>query len=186
MTAKAESAQLVPLSTAHEVKLLRELQALAAECGKARTRVASDLKRGLAQAERDLAEATESTKHWLADARNTSAADHERATADTHKRYEQDRDSAQHQYKNLRQNVEMEHAHYVESARAKHKRLTWEAQALYDAKRGQPPERFQETSKALQQSNRRAGNLGARRVDIMKMRRQWREFPPPARAVHGA
>jgi hypothetical protein len=175
---KAEALRHEPLSTAREVQLLRDLQSLAAECARARPLIRSQLKQGLARAKQAWDDAVAATGQQLTDARTAAATEHERTTSEIHKRYELDRDAAQHQYKHLRQSVELEHTRVVETARAEHKKMSWEAQALYDASRGRPHERFQEASQAIQRSNEELAVLEQDAVEIMKMRRQWREFPP--------
>jgi hypothetical protein len=168
-----------PLSTAREVELLRDLRSLASDCRQSKARIRAALKEGLARAKKTWQSAVEANNQKIRDARIAASAEHEQITSDIHKKYEQDRDSAQQKYKGLRHNVEIEHTRITETAKQIHNKQSWEAHALYDARRGAPHERFLETDNAIKRSNEELLVLEHDAAEIMKMRRQWREFPPP-------
>ena len=178
MTVKAEVAQQEPLSTARELQLLSDMRSLARDCSRTKTRLRAALADGLAQAKNSWEGAVKTTDNNTRDGRLAAAAKHEQTTVAIRQQYELDRDAAQHQYVGLRRSVELEHMRVTESARQQHKRQSWEAHTVYDGRRAQAQERFVEASKAIQRSSEELSLLENEAVEIMKMRRQWREFPP--------
>lgn len=178
MTVKVDATQNESLSTAREIELLRELQRLAAERHQEEARVGTALADGLSAAKQALNEANQSAERKRAEARAHATAEYDHSTSEVRSRYEQERDAAQRQYKGLRQEVESEHSRVTEAARGEEQQASWEAMAVFDALRGRPRERFLETVARLKRSSQELAVLEHDATAIMKMRRQWREFPP--------
>jgi len=77
----------------------------------------------------------------------------------------------------LRHGVESELSRVKEAARNEKQQASWEALTVFDALKGQPRERFLATVKRLEHNSQELTVLENDSVEIMQMRRQWREFP---------
>ncbi len=185
MTAKADAIKHEPLSTVRELALLRELQQLANERHSEEQRIRDALADGLAAAKQALEKAVQAADRQTAAVRTNATSEYEQTTTAARERYETERDTAQKQYKGLRQGVESEHSRVTQAARSLQEEKSWEAMAVFDALAGRPRERYLETIQALQRNNQELDVLMHDAREIMKMRRQWRDFPPPAPTTNG-
>src|SRR3954469_6071328 len=165
------------LSTRRELELLRDLQRLASERAGEEERIRSALADGLQAAEqaRDAA-AAEIAREFNA-GRSAATTEYEAITGQARQRYEADRNAAQEEYKGLRHGVESELSRVKEAARNEKQQASWEALTVFDALKGQPRERFLATVKRLERNSQELAVLEHDSVEIMQMRRQWREFP---------
>jgi hypothetical protein len=179
VTAKVDAIPIEPLSTAGEIERLRELQRLASERNQEEARIRAALADGSAAAKTSWDVSIAAAERQHAAARAAATAEYERETGEVRGRYERERDAAQQQYKGLRQGVESEHSRVTEAARSEQQQASWEALAVFDALRGRPRERYLEVVERLKQSSQELAVLEDDASAIMKMRRQWREFPPP-------
>ena len=73
--------------------------------------------------------------------------------------------------------MESELSRVTEAAHNEQQQASWEALTVFDALKGQPRERFLATVKRLKRNNQELAVLEHDAIEIMKMRRQWREFP---------
>ncbi len=165
------------LSTRRELELLRDLQRLAGERAREEERIRSVLADGLQAAEqaRDAA-AVEIEREFNA-GRSAATTEYESVTGQARQRYEADRNAAQKEYKGLRHGVESELSRVKEAARNEKQQASWEALTVFDALKGQPRERFLATVKRLDRNSQELTVLEHDSIEIMRMRRQWREFP---------
>ncbi len=178
MTANRETTIRELLSTRRELELLRDLQRLANERAREEQRIQAVLAEGLAAADKARDAAAASIEQRLNEGRATATNEYEQTTNAARARYEKDRDAAQEEYKGLRHGVESEFDRVKEVARSEQQNASWEALTVFDALKGQPRERFVATVEQLKRSNLELAVLEQDAVDIMRMRRQWREFPP--------
>ena len=74
--------------------------------------------------------------------------------------------------------MESELSRVLEAAKSEKQNASWEALTVFDALKGRPREKFQATVQQLKRSNQELAVLEHDAAEIMKMRRQWREFPP--------
>lgn len=172
-----------PLSTRRQLELMRGLQRLANERSAEETRIHITLADGLRAAEQARETLAAEIEQRFADARARAAAAYELATANARSQYEQQRDAAQRQYKGLRSGVESEADRIITEARSQQQLASWEALTLFDALKGRPRERYLGTVRQLERANQEVAVLEHDAIAIMKMRRQWREFPavePPS------
>jgi hypothetical protein len=177
VTASPEIATNEQLSTQHELELLRDLQRLAGERAREEERIRNALADGLQAAEqaRDAA-ATQIAREFDA-GRAASTDEYERVTGQARQRYETDRNAAQKEYKGLREGVETELSRVKQAAQSEKQQASWEALTVFDALKGQPRERFQATVKRLELNSQELAVLERDAIEIMKMRRQWRDVP---------
>jgi hypothetical protein len=168
--------------------LLRALQHLASQRWKEETRIKSALSDGLSAAEKSREKAAAEIERQFATGRSAANAEYERVTGEARGRYEAERNAAQQQYKGLRHGVESEHSRVLEAARSERQEASWEALTVFDALKGRPREKYLAAVRRLQRSNEELAVLEHDAVEIMKTRRQWREFPPaePNPGVAGA
>jgi len=173
VTAKTDE----PLSIIRQLELMRDLQRLANERAQAETRVQAALDDGLRTAleERDAIVNGAEDRHTAH--RIAAQIEYDDSRQATQQRYEVDRDAAQQQYKQLRHSVESTHARDLQAAANEQKERTWEAQSIYDGSKGRPRERLIETETKLNDTRSELAVLESDSTEIMKMRRQWREFP---------
>jgi hypothetical protein len=157
---------------------MRQLQRLATERWNEESRIQSTLLDGLRAAEEARDQAGAEIERRFTTGRSTANAENERVTTEARSRYESERDAAQKQYKGLRHGVESEHSRVLEAARSERQEASWEALTVFDALKGRPREKYVATVRRLQRSNEELAVLEHDVVEIMKMRRQWREFPP--------
>ena len=177
MTANHNTLVHESLSTRRQLELLRDLQRLANERSREETRIRTALDEGLRTAEKSRDEAAAKIEGDFAAGRANATTEYDEATAKARTRYEQDRNSAQTQYKGLRHGVESEAERVKEAARNEQQQASWEALTVFDALKGRPRERYLETVKLLERANQEIAVLEHDAATIMKMRRQWREFP---------
>jgi hypothetical protein len=166
-----------PLSTRRQLELLRDLQRLANERWHEESRIRTALEEGLRTAENQQDEATATIEREFTAGRAAATTLFDEAVADARHRYEQDRNAAQQQYKGLRHGVESEAERVKEAAHNEQQQASWEALTVFDALKGRPRERYLETVKRLERSDQEIAVLEHDAAVIMKMRRQWREFP---------
>ncbi len=178
MTASREATSTEPLSTRRELELLRDLQRLANEHAREEQRIAAALAEGLEAAEKARDAAAGEVEQQFTKGRTTATDEYERTTRAARERYETDRNAAQQEYKGLRQGVESELARIREAARSEQQTASWETLTVFDALKGQPREKFLATVQHLKRHNQELAVLEQDATDIMKMRRQWRAFPP--------
>lgn len=177
MTASREIATAEQLSTQHELELLRDLQRLAGERAREEERIRNALADGLQAAEQARDAAATQIDREFNESRAASTDEYERVTGQARQRYEADRNAAQKAYKGLREGVETELSRVKQAAQSEKQQASWEALTVFDALKGQPRERFQATVKQLELSSQELAVLERDAVEIMNMRRQWREFP---------
>jgi hypothetical protein len=163
-----------------------QLQRLASERWSEESRIKSALLEGLRAAEEARDNAAAEVERRFTTGRSTANADYERVTTEARSRYEAERDAAQQQYKGLRHGVESEHSRVLEAAHSERQEASWEALTVFDALKGRPREKYVATVRRLQRSNEELAVLEHDAVEIMKMRRQWREFPPPQHGIDGS
>ncbi len=185
----AESAGLTEasyslLSTRRQLELMRGLQRLANERAQEEERIRTALVEGLGAADEARSKAAAEIESQFTASREKASADHEQITGDARRRYEDQRNTAQNEYKGLRRGVESEVSRVTEAARNERQQASWETLTVFDALKGRPRERFQETVKRLERINQEFAVLEQDSVAIMKMRRQWREFPPAEPSAH--
>ena len=186
MTASPEVATREPLSTRWQVELLRQLQRLASARWNEEKRIETALSDGLRAAEVARDKTAAEIERQCASGRSAANAEYERVTGEARSRYEAERNAAQQQYKGLRHGVESEHSRVLEAAHTERQQASWEALTVFDALKGRPREKYLAAVKRLQRSNEELAVLEHDAVEIMKMRRQWREFPPIEHDVAGA
>jgi hypothetical protein len=167
-----------PLSTRRELELLRDLQRLANDRSREENRISTTLEAGLADAGKTRDEAAARIERQFSEGRTAANAEYESASVGARARYETQRNAAQQQYKGLRHGVESETERVMETARNEQQLASWEALTVFDALKGRPRERYLETVKRLERANQEIAVLEHDASTIMKMRRQWREFPP--------
>jgi hypothetical protein len=157
---------------------MRELQRLANERAQEEARIHTGLAEGLRGAEEARGRAADEARQLFTDRRAAAAAEYEQITGEARRRYEDQRNAAQSEYKGLRRGVESEVSRVAEAARSEQQQKSWEALTLFDALKGRPRERFQQAVKRLERTHQELAILERDALDIMKMRRQWRELPP--------
>ena len=177
MTASREIATTEQLSTRRELELLRDLQRLAGERAREEERIRTVLADGLQAAEQARDAASTDVEREFNVSRSAATSEYESVTGQARQRYEADRNAAQQEYKGLRHGVESELSRVKEAARNEKQQASWEALTVFDALKGQPRERFLATVKRLELNNQELAVLEHDSVEIMQMRRQWREFP---------
>ena len=165
------------LSTRRQLELMRDLQRLANERAEEEQRIHTALGEGLRAAEEARDKAAAEIERTFVAARSQANYDFERITAESRCRYETERDAAQKEYKGLRRGVESEAARVMEAARSERQQASWEALTVFDALKGRPRERYLEAVRRLERTNAELAVLEQDAETIMKMRRQWREFP---------
>ncbi len=186
MTASRETISTEPLSTRRELELLRDLQRLANERAREEQRIGAALSDGLEAAEKARDAAAAEIERQFTERRSAATNEYEQATGTARQRYEDDRNAAQQEYKGLRQGVESELSRVKEAAQNEQQNASWEALTVFDALKGQPREKFLATVQQLKRSNQELAVLERDAIEILKMRRQWREFPPVAPSPDGA
>ena len=177
MTASREIAASEQLSTRRELELLRDLQRLAGERAREEERTRTVLADGLHAAEQARDAAAAEIEREFNACRSAATSEYESVTGQARQRYETDRNAAQQEYKGLRHGVESELSRVKEAARNEKQNASWEALTVFDALKGQPRERFLATVKRLERSSQELAVLEHDAIEIMQMRRQWREFP---------
>lgn len=177
MTASRETANAEQLSTRRELELLRDLQRLAGERACEEQRIRSALADGLQAAEQARDAVATAIEREFNEGRTASTSEYESVTGEARQRYEADRNAAQQEYKGLRHGVESELSRVKEAARNEKQQASWEALTVFDALKGQPRERFLATVKHLELNSQELALLEHDAIEIMQMRRQWREFP---------
>src|SRR3954468_16036116 len=173
------------LSTRRELELLRDLQRLASERAREEARIRDVLADGLQAAEQARDAAAAEIDREFNTSRSASNSEYESVTGQARQRYEADRDAAQKEYKGLRHGVESELSRVKEAARNEKQQASWEALTVFDALRGQPRERFLATVKRLERNSQELAVLEHDSIEIMQMRRQWREFPAVEASMNG-
>jgi hypothetical protein len=166
------------LTTRRELELLRDLQRLANERAREEERIRTTLAEGLAKAEQIRDSATAEIERQFNEGRSAATSAFECATGDARQLYEKERNAAQQEYKGLRHGVESELSRIKEAARSEKQQASWETLTVFDALKGRPRERFLATVQRLNHSNKELAVLERDAIEIMQMRRQWREFPP--------
>jgi DNA segregation ATPase FtsK/SpoIIIE, S-DNA-T family len=174
VTAKSDE----PLSIIRQLESMRDLQRLANDRWQEENRSESELEEGLRAAgeSRDLAGREIESRYTAA--REAARTEYESTRGSAERQYETERDSAQQQYKGLRENVESEHTRVLRAAVTEQQDASWETLAVFDAIKGQPRERLLDAMRRLRGSSEQLAVLEHDAEAIMKMRRQWREFPP--------
>ncbi|HVT30831.1 MAG TPA: FtsK/SpoIIIE domain-containing protein [Lacipirellulaceae bacterium] len=165
------------LSTRHELELLRDLQRLANERAQEEERIRKALAEGFEDAERVRDAKAAEIERQFNEGRSSATAEYESVTTAAREQYEAERNAAQKEYKGLRQGVESELSRVKEAARNEKQQASWEALTVFDALKGRPRERFLATVKRLERTNQELAVLERDSIEIMQMRRQWREFP---------
>ncbi|HEX5472256.1 MAG TPA: FtsK/SpoIIIE domain-containing protein [Lacipirellulaceae bacterium] len=166
------------LSTRRELELLRDLQRLANERAQAEERIRLALADGLHDAERVRDASAAEIERQFSEGRSSATSEYEKVTSAAREQYEAERNAAQKEYKGLRHGVESELSRVKEAARSEKQQASWETLTVFDALKGRPRERFLATVKRLEHSNQELAVLERDAVEIMQLRRQWREFPP--------
>src|SRR5215212_6124342 len=177
VTASRETATTEQLSTRRELELLRDLQRLASERAREEARIRTVLAEGLQAAEQARDAAAAEIDREFNVSRSAATSEYESVTGQARQRYEADRNAAQQEYKGLRHGVESELSRGKEAARNEKQNASWEALTVFDALKGQPRERFLATVKRLERNSQELAVLEHDAIEIMQMRRQWREFP---------
>jgi hypothetical protein len=162
-----------------------DLQRLANERWSAERRIRTALAEGLGAAEAAQEAAAAEIERRFNEVRAAATVAFERTTAEARRRYELDRNEAQQQYKGLRRGVESEAARVKEAALNEQRQASWEALTVFDALKGRPRERYLETVRRLERANQEIAVLEHDARTIMKMRRQWREFPSASPSSDG-
>jgi hypothetical protein len=157
---------------------MRELQRLANERAAEEERIRVALAEGLRAAEEARDKAAAETEQRFTKNREKAAAKYEAVTGAARSEYENERNAAQQEYKGLRQGVESEVSRIKEAARNERQQASWEALTVFEALKGQPRERFLEAVQQLKRINQELAVLERDAIEIMRMRHQWREFPP--------
>jgi DNA segregation ATPase FtsK/SpoIIIE, S-DNA-T family len=178
VTASRETIPTEPLSTRRELELLRDLQRLANERAREEQRIRATLAEGLEAAEKARDAEMAEIESRFAEGRTAATNEYEQVSGAARRRYEVDRNAAQQEYKGLRHGVESELSRVTEAARSEQQNASWEALTVFDALKGRPRERFLATVQKLKRTNQELAVLEHDAAEIMKMRRQWREFPP--------
>src|SRR3954469_22117186 len=173
------------LSTRRELELLRDLQRLASERARDEARIRDVLADGLQAAEQARDAAAAEIDREFNTSRSAATSEYESVTGQARQRYEADRNAAQQEYKGLRHGVESELSRVREAARNEKQQASWEALTVFDALRGQPRERFLATVKRLERNSQELAVLEHDSIEIMQMRRQWREFAAAEAAPDG-
>ncbi len=182
MIVSRETLSSEPLSTRRELELLRDLQRLANERAQEEQRIRVALAESLDAAEKARDAAATTIEQRFAEGRAATTSEFEQASNAARAKYETDRNSAQLEYKGLRQGVESEFSRAHEAAREEQQTASWETLTVFDALKGRPREKFLATVQLLKRSHQELTVLEQDATDIMKMRRQWREFPPAVAA----
>jgi DNA segregation ATPase FtsK/SpoIIIE, S-DNA-T family len=167
-----------PLSIIRQLELMRDLQRLANDRWQEEGRIKSALDEGLRSAEQGRETAARDVETRYAAARDTARLNYESKSAAAETQYEAERDAAQKQYKGLRSDVESEHTRVLRAALTEQQETSWETLAVFDAIKGRPRERLLTAMRQLRGSHEQLAVLERDAEAIMKMRRQWREFPP--------
>jgi hypothetical protein len=167
-----------PLTTERELELLRDLQRLASDRAKEEQRIREALAAGLAAAEKTRDATAVDIEREFTTARAAATTEYEQVTSGARQQYENDRNAAQREYKELRQDAESELSRVKEAAKSERQNANWEAMTVFDALKGRPREKFQATVQQLKRHNQELAVLESDAAEIMKMRRQWRDFPP--------
>jgi hypothetical protein len=115
--------------------------------------------------------------------REKAAVLYEQVTEAARRAYEDARNAAQKEYKVIRSGVESRVSRATAAAKSERQQASWETLTVFDALKGRPRERFQETVKQLERIHQELAVLEHDAIEIMKMRRQWREFPPVEASV---
>src|SRR3954447_12946154 len=177
VTANRELATSEQLSTRRELELLRDLQRLAGERAREEERIRSVLADGLQAAEQARDAASTEIEREFNLSRSATTTEYESVTGKARQCYEAERNAAQKEYKGLRHGVESELSRVKEAARNEKQQASWEALTVFDALKGRPRERFLATVKRLELNSQELAVLEHDAIEIMRMRRQWREFP---------
>ena len=177
MTASRDVTATEPLSTRRQLELMRDLQRLANERSQEESRIRTALDEGLQVAEIARDTAAADIARQFDERRAQAAAEYEQVTSEARTRYESEREAAQQEYKGLRQGVESEVSRATKTAHDEKQRVSFEALTVFDALKGRPRERFLDAVRRLELTNQELVILEHDAIEIMKMRRQWREFP---------
>src|SRR5688572_13890109 len=175
-----------PLSTVRQLELLRDLQRLANDRAREEVRVSTALAEGLTSAVELRDKTAREIEQQYRDIRKRATTENETATAEARRRYDTERDAAQNEYKGLRKGVESEHSRVTEAARSEQQEVSWETLTVFEAVKGRPKERLLEAVKRLERHTRELAVLEHDAMLVMKLRRQWREFPPLEALAVGA
>jgi hypothetical protein len=178
VTARRDTIAVEPLSTRRELELLRDLQRLANERARDEQRTQQALSDGLKSAEAARDAAAAEIERQFTEVRVAATNEYDQVTSTARQRYEEDRNAAQHEYKGLRKGVETELSRVKEAAHSEQQNASWEALTVFDALKGRPREKFLATVQLLKRNNQELAVLESDATEIMKMRRQWRQFPP--------
>lgn len=176
VTASHESTAAALLSTRRQLELMRDLQRLANERHDEEQRIRTAFAEGLRMAERERDQTAAEIARQFDKRRAQAATEYEQLTSEARRRYEEERNAAQLEYKSLRHEVEAEVSRITQAARSEQERVSWEALTVFEALKGRPRERFQETVKRLERTNKELAVLEQDAIAIMKLRRQWRDF----------
>ena len=177
MTASREIATTEQLSTRRELELLRDLQRLANERAREEERIRTVLAEGLQAAEQARDAAAAEIEREFNEGRTAATSEYESVTGEARQRYEEDRNAAQKEYKGLRHGVESELSRVKEAAATRSSRRVGKRSRCSMRLKGQPRERFLATVQRLERNNQELAVLEHDAIEIMQMRRQWREFP---------
>jgi DNA segregation ATPase FtsK/SpoIIIE, S-DNA-T family len=177
VTASRETTIAEQLTTRRELELLRDLQRLSGERAREEERIRTALAEGLRAAEQRRDAAAAEIEREFNEGRAAVTSEYERVTGAARQQYEANRNAAQKEYKGLRHGVESELSRVKEAALNEKQQASWETLTVFDALKGRPRERFQAAVKLLERSNQELAVLERDSVEIMQMRRQWREFP---------
>ena len=177
MTASRETTTTEQLSTRRELELLRDLQRLANERAREEERIRTVLADGLQAAEQARDAAAAEIEREFNEGRTAATSEYESVTGEARQRYEADRNAAQKEYKGLRHGVESELSRVKEAAHNEKQQASWEALTVFDASRASRASGFWRRCKRLKRNNQELAVLEHDAVEIMQMRRQWREFP---------
>jgi len=156
---------------------MRDLQRLANERNQEESRIRTALDVGLQASEIARDTTAADIARQFNERRAQAAAEYERVTSEARTRYESEREAAQQEYKGLRQGVESEVSRVTKTAHDEKQRVSFEALTVFDALKGRPRERFLEAVRRLELTNQELAVLEHDAIEIMRMRRQWREFP---------
>lgn len=168
------------LSTRRQVELIRQLERLSRDRATEEERIRTALHEGLREAKAWHDKVSAEIAAQFSKGREKAEEEYEQVTSGARRQYEDARNAAQSEYKGIRSGVESQVSQVTAAAEQERQQASWEALTVFDALKGRPRERFQETVKRLERINQELAVLEHDAIEIMKMRRQWREFPKNA------
>ena len=158
------------LSTHRQLELFRDLQRLANARQEAETRIAETFRASSEAAEQSFKQQTAAIEKQNQATRDEAQQAHEAALATEAQQYSSLRDQTQSAYQQRRDEIHARYTETVESTKAERKQSTWQTLAVFDASKGTPKLRLEETNAQLAGLEQQIADFDAEAQQILNMR----------------